>query len=188
MARRADDLPRQRPLDRVLPRREARALRIQRARLDRRVPHLAARSQEAPGGWAGFIRGLFDRRRAVLQPGAEGCSAPGEGALCDRHGAQAAAARRGPGSYLRQNPGSHRRSSPCALQHLVRALPALGARRRHACEFPRPDRLPAAGRGDGLRCPLSPAGASDRHDRAQGQEQRAQGRARRCRQPMGHRR
>ena len=93
LARHAHDLPGQRSLDRLLPRRRARPLRVHRARLDRCVPHLAARSQEAPGGGTGFVHGFFDRRRALVQSSAERRRAPGSRAL--PHGAepQAAAAR-----------------------------------------------------------------------------------------------
>ncbi len=77
-----------------------------------------------------------------------------------------------------------------ALQHLVRALPALGCaeRRRHGT-LQRRDRArcPYVA-GDGLRRAVPAADPPDRPHAAQGPEQRARGAAGRRRQPVGDRR
>src|SRR5207248_2187403 len=76
------------------------------------------------------------RRRALVQRGAEGRRASVKGALCDRHRAQAAAAGPIAGSPVRENAASPGGSRARALQHLVRALAALGTRPRHASDHP----------------------------------------------------
>ena len=173
MAARADGLPLQRPLGGVVPRREARPLPVHGARLDRSVPHLEARPQEAPGGRPGPDHRPADR---LADP-----RRGDRGFRCGDGGGIASSVRR-QSHHLRKSLAGRRRASARALQLLVRALPALLRRLQGR------DRRAALCREARLRRPLPAAGASDRHHRAQGKEQRRRRAAGRCRQPLGDRR
>ena len=173
MAAGPDGLPLQRPLGGVVPRREARPLPVHGARLDRSVPHLEARPEEAPGGRAGPDHRPADR---LADPGV------GDRGLRRRHGGRLTRTRRKQDQGFRKDPGGRRGAGARALQLLVRAVPALVRRLQGR------DRR-AAVRGEArLQRALPAAGASDRHHRAQGEEQRRFREAWRRRQPVGDRR
>ena len=190
---------RQRPLERVVPRSSARPLRVHRARpgstpsspwqrdLERRIE---AAGQDARG------RASLDRRRAVrAAPVLQGlrCAAPDRAERCAT-AAMALDARR------RRTPSRSQRRTSTMLERRgrsgARALLAAGtsssrARRaatRQARHVPRRERAPAVRRGDGLRRAVPAADPSDRRDERKGTNNALAGRARRCRQPVGHRR
>ena len=124
--------------------------------------------------------GQRERRRRATE---------GRGARRRRRAHRRRLSRPAPADDVRDRAEGGRRARTGALQHVVRAVPALdGATRRRARHVSRRRGAPALRRGARLRRHLLPADPSDRPHPAQGPQQRARRRGRRRRQPVGDRR